>query len=182
MAISLILHTTERHVSGTTSTFRQPPGTSRHFCSMGAVGEQSCPAVVVLVAEDDVLIRMMAVDALTDAGFTVIEAIRADEALSILTRTGRDGPRLVHRYSDARRNDRVGVGSSRGRPMALDCAACRVGKLPPVSRRNAGRQPLSAQALQSGSCRAARSRTRRRGIVGPLRRFFASEPITALRL
>lgn len=52
---------------------------------MGAAGEPSCPAVVVLVAEDDVLIRMMAVDALTDAGFTVIEAVRADDALSILT-------------------------------------------------------------------------------------------------
>ena len=52
---------------------------------MGAAGEQSCPAVVVLVAEDDVLIRMMAVDALTDAGFTVIKTVRADEALSILT-------------------------------------------------------------------------------------------------
>ena len=42
------------------------------------------PAVVVLVAEDDVLIRMMVVDALTDAGFTVIEAVHADDALSIL--------------------------------------------------------------------------------------------------
>ena len=52
---------------------------------MNAAGEPSCPAVVVLVAEDDVLIRMMVVDALTDAGFTVIEAVRADDALSVLS-------------------------------------------------------------------------------------------------
>ena len=31
------------------------------------------------------MIRMMAVDALTDAGFTVVEAGRADDALNILT-------------------------------------------------------------------------------------------------
>ena len=59
---------------------------------MSAAGEPSCPALVVLVAEDDVLIRMMAVDALTDAEFTVIEAVRADDALNILIAQ----PKTVH--------------------------------------------------------------------------------------
>lgn len=40
--------------------------------------------VVVLIAEDEPLIRMMAVDALSDAGFTVVEAEHADGALEIL--------------------------------------------------------------------------------------------------
>ncbi len=40
--------------------------------------------IVVLIAEDEPLIRMMAVDALSDAGFTVVEAEHADSALEIL--------------------------------------------------------------------------------------------------
>lgn len=51
---------------------------------MTAASEPPRPPFVVLVAEDDVLIRMMAVDALTDAGFVVIEAVQADEALGLL--------------------------------------------------------------------------------------------------
>ena len=38
----------------------------------------------VVVAEDEFLIRMMAVDRLTDAGFVVIEACHAQEALIAL--------------------------------------------------------------------------------------------------
>ncbi|MGA1805331.1 response regulator [Rhizobium sp. HT1-10] len=38
----------------------------------------------VLVVEDDVLIRLTVIDALEDAGFEVIEAGSADEALEIL--------------------------------------------------------------------------------------------------
>lgn len=40
--------------------------------------------VVVLIAEDEPLIRMMAADALSDAGFDVVEAEHADGALAIL--------------------------------------------------------------------------------------------------
>jgi len=39
---------------------------------------------VVLVVEDDPLLRMMAVDMVEDAGFSAIEAGGADEALEIL--------------------------------------------------------------------------------------------------
>ena len=39
---------------------------------------------VVLVVEDDPLLRMMAVDMVEDAGFSAIEARGADEALEIL--------------------------------------------------------------------------------------------------
>ncbi len=41
-------------------------------------------AVVVLVVEDEPLVRMFAVDLLEDDGFTVIEATNADEALALL--------------------------------------------------------------------------------------------------
>src|SRR4030088_786364 len=48
------------------------------------------PAVVpavpasVLVVEDEMLLRMRAVDMVEDAGFTAIEAVNADDALAIL--------------------------------------------------------------------------------------------------
>src|SRR3984893_6998477 len=38
----------------------------------------------VLVVEDEMLLRMRAVDIVEDAGFTPIEAVNADEALAIL--------------------------------------------------------------------------------------------------
>src|ERR1700739_2780018 len=38
----------------------------------------------VLVVEDEMLLRMRAVDIVEDAGFTAVEAVDADQALSIL--------------------------------------------------------------------------------------------------
>src|ERR1700754_1794205 len=38
----------------------------------------------VLVVEDEMVLRMKAVDIVEDAGFTAIEAVNADEALTIL--------------------------------------------------------------------------------------------------
>src|SRR3977135_2127913 len=38
----------------------------------------------VLVVEDEMILRMRAVDIVEDAGFTAVEAVNADEALSIL--------------------------------------------------------------------------------------------------
>jgi CheY-like chemotaxis protein len=38
----------------------------------------------VLVVEDEMMLRMRAVDIVEDAGFTAIEAVNADEALEIL--------------------------------------------------------------------------------------------------
>ena len=40
--------------------------------------------VVVLLAEDEALVRMFAADLLDEAGFRVIEAVHADEALLLL--------------------------------------------------------------------------------------------------
>jgi CheY-like chemotaxis protein len=43
------------------------------------------PQTVVLVVEDEVLVRLMLVDVLEEAGFKVYEAAHADEALRILS-------------------------------------------------------------------------------------------------
>jgi CheY-like chemotaxis protein len=41
-------------------------------------------ATNVLVVEDEMVLRMRAVDIVEDAGFTAVQAVNADEALSIL--------------------------------------------------------------------------------------------------
>ena len=65
---------------------------------------------VVLVVEDEMLLRMRAVDMVEDAGFTSVEAVGADEAVAILESRsdiallftdiqmpgGMDGLRLAH--------------------------------------------------------------------------------------
>jgi CheY-like chemotaxis protein len=48
---------------------------------------QSAPARI-LVIEDEVLVRALVADALRDAGFTVIEASNADDALAYVTAGG----------------------------------------------------------------------------------------------
>ena len=40
---------------------------------------------IILVVEDDVMIRMLMVDVLSDEGYTVVEAANGDEGMSILT-------------------------------------------------------------------------------------------------
>ncbi len=50
---------------------------------MIVLDRSSVPAVV-LVVEDEMLLRMRAVDMVEDAGFTSVEAVNADEAVAIL--------------------------------------------------------------------------------------------------
>src|SRR5437868_9272949 len=44
----------------------------------------STSATNVLVVEDEMVLRMRAVDIVEDAGFTAVEAVNADEAMAIL--------------------------------------------------------------------------------------------------
>jgi CheY-like chemotaxis protein len=44
----------------------------------------SCVPAVVLLVEDEIMLRMRAVDIVEDAGYTPIEALDADEAVAIL--------------------------------------------------------------------------------------------------
>jgi CheY-like chemotaxis protein len=46
--------------------------------------DHSIVPAVVLVVEDEMLLRMRAVDMVEDAGFTSVEAVDADEAVAIL--------------------------------------------------------------------------------------------------
>ena len=57
----------------------------------GASGEPSRDeqqtSSIILVVEDEVLVRMMIADELRNAGYTVLEASNADEALEVLRHT-----------------------------------------------------------------------------------------------
>jgi CheY-like chemotaxis protein len=46
--------------------------------------EQVAPRTVVLLVEDEPLVRMVGADLLEEAGFEVVEASNGDEALSVL--------------------------------------------------------------------------------------------------
>jgi CheY-like chemotaxis protein len=46
--------------------------------------DHSATPAVVLIVEDEMLLRMRAVDMVEDAGFTAVEAVDADEAVAIL--------------------------------------------------------------------------------------------------
>ncbi|WP_262267699.1 response regulator [Microvirga yunnanensis] len=53
--------------------------------SSGMPGPNPYPRALILVVEDEALVRMTLVDVLEDAGFKVIEAAHADEALRVLS-------------------------------------------------------------------------------------------------
>jgi CheY-like chemotaxis protein len=53
-------------------------------CPVMMVLDRSSVPAVVLVVEDEMLLRMRAVDMVEDAGFTSVEAVNADEAVAIL--------------------------------------------------------------------------------------------------
>ncbi|HEX7871295.1 MAG TPA: response regulator [Sphingobium sp.] len=55
------------------------------------------PSTTILLVEDEALIRMLGVIALEDAGFTVLEAVDADDAMRLL---GDDGGDICLLFSD----------------------------------------------------------------------------------
>ena len=54
------------------------------YCGVAAVSESPAPKPCILIVEDEVLVRMFAVDALEDEGFHVEECSTAAEALEKL--------------------------------------------------------------------------------------------------
>jgi CheY-like chemotaxis protein len=90
---------------------------------------------LILVVEDEALVRMTLVDVLEDAGFRVIEAVNADEALQVLKavsgidavvtdvempRGSINGFELAHRVRSDRREMGVLIASGRAAPKPGD--------------------------------------------------------------
>ncbi len=101
-------------------------------------------APVVLVTEDEVLVRMLIADVLQEAGFTVLEATTAVEALGLLEARpdvgvlfadidlpgGVDGVELARRVGDRHPGVALVLSSGRNRPgeEELPAGACFVPK------------------------------------------------------
>jgi DNA-binding NtrC family response regulator len=100
------------------------------------MNEPATPAPVILVVDDEALIRMLAVDVLEDAGFDVIEASTADYAVVVLDKRedirvvftdvdmpGRlNGFQLARHVQDHHHRVRVIIGSGKCVPGPEDVA------------------------------------------------------------
>ena len=73
-------------------------------------------AAVIVVAEDDELLRITVVELLTDDGFEVLEAGHAEEALRILCH---HAERVQDRRQHAGSHERAGVGAPRPSEVAM---------------------------------------------------------------
>ena len=101
---------------------------------------------IVLVVEDEALIRISALDIVEDAGFAVLEACNADEAIAILE--SRNDIRAV--LTDIRMPGSMdGWESGRGHtpPLAADAPDCGVGACS-KRRRFARKRAVYRQALR----------------------------------
>jgi CheY-like chemotaxis protein len=92
---------------------------------------------VVLVVEDEMLLRMRAVDMVEDAGFTPVEAVGADEAVAILESRsdiallftdiqmpgGMDGLRLAHAVHERWPPIKIILVSGQLQPASVDIPA-----------------------------------------------------------
>ncbi|WP_420738095.1 response regulator [Bradyrhizobium japonicum] len=121
----------------------------------------SAPAIV-LVVEDEMLLRMRAVDMVEDAGFTSIEAVDADEAVAILESRSdiallftdiqmpgsMDGLKLAHAVRERWPPIKIILASGQVKPASIDL---------PTDTRFFGK-PLEAKVvvaqIQAMICRA----------------------------
>jgi len=92
---------------------------------------------VVLIVEDEMLLRMRAVDMVEDAGFTPVEAVDADEAVAILESRsdiallftdiqmpgGMDGLRLAHAVHERWPPIKIILVSGQLRPANIEIPA-----------------------------------------------------------
>lgn len=61
------------------------PGDSRFSWTVPPmILDLSCIPAVVLIVEDEMILRMFAVDMVEDAGYSPVEAVDADEAIALL--------------------------------------------------------------------------------------------------
>src|ERR1043166_3705532 len=83
------------------------------YPAMGPVGHVIDVVQTILVVEDEALIRMSAVAALEDAGFTVLEACNSAEALMILAEHDEIGVLLTDVFMPGRQDGLALVAQAR---------------------------------------------------------------------
>jgi CheY-like chemotaxis protein len=98
----------------------------------------SCIPAVVLIVEDEMMLRMRAIDMVEDAGYTPIEALDADEAVAILESRSdialmctdiqmpgsMDGLELAHTVRARWPSIKIIVVSGQLNPLSIDLPPC----------------------------------------------------------
>jgi CheY-like chemotaxis protein len=98
----------------------------------------SCIPAVVLIVEDEMILRMFAVDMVEDAGYTPVEAVDADEAIALLESRsdialmctdvrmpgGMDGLELARTVNERWPSIKIIVVSGQLSPSSVDLPPC----------------------------------------------------------
>jgi CheY-like chemotaxis protein len=101
---------------------------------------------VILIVEDEFLLRMDSAELIENAGFEVFQAGNADEAIEILK--ARSGIHVVFTdIPDAGLDGRAQARPVRPEPLAADQDRCDVSSFAGRRRRFAGRQRIFAEAI-----------------------------------
>lgn len=91
-------------------------------------GSPSRSPPVVLIVEDDPLLRMLAVEVVEEAGFVALKAGNADEAVALLeSRPGYFA--VLHRHRHTRKHGRAEISPRSTRPLAASKNPYRIGKV-----------------------------------------------------
>ena len=130
---------------------KQYPALNAYSQGVRRMGLAASKRPVVLIVEDEFLLRMDAVDMIAAAGFEVVEAANADEAIEILESRPRHH-RGFHRYPDAGLDGRVEARPGGQGPLAADQDCRNLRPRPCGGNGSARRRTVSAEALQS-ECR-----------------------------
>jgi CheY-like chemotaxis protein len=116
------------------------PGDSRFPSTVHPmVLDPSCIPAVVLIVEDEMMLRMFAVAMVEDAGYTPVEAVDADEAIAILESRSdialmctdiqmpgsMDGLGLAHAVHERWPSIKIIVVSGQLPPSSVDLPPCR---------------------------------------------------------
>ena len=130
----------------------------------------------VLIVEDEMILRMRAIDIVEDAGFNPVEAVNADQAISISTSRSDisllftdiqlpgsvDGLKLAHAVHDRWPSVKIILVSGQVKPSVPGIIDGDSG----VSERPCGRHGRGG-ALAASPAAPARSRSAERGILRP---------------
>jgi CheY-like chemotaxis protein len=108
---------------------------------------------VVLVVEDEPLVRCGAVVMVEETGFEAIAVCDADEAIHILE--SRSDIRAVFTDSDARINGRAAAGLGRERALATGRSYCHIRQSQACRQRSANRWAISFEAYGSSRIKAS---------------------------
>jgi len=115
---------------------------------------------VVLIVEDELLLRMNAVDMIEVAGFEVVEAANADEAIEIL-----EARRDIGGYPDARLDGWIEARPGGERSLATDQDCRNLGPRRCGANGFTRRRAVSAETLQSGTGHGCATRVVGRGVI-----------------